>query len=282
VHQHRAFGPERRQRGQAPSGPSDRQMPHGARTWRGDARRRELVVRPEGAVETQQVHTGGERVDGSVHRACRRNIGERSAGARVRKPEAHVERPRGCPRRIARRPARHRNGGALQAEVPPRDVPQGHAVAVRQPARLDARVGGEHAEERPLVAKQGGDAGGRVHRERRRGFAQQNQSDCMVDFGVSEHCGGDRALPQAPGPQRAVGSHLLAQVRRRVEEDPPVAVRTHCHRRLRAADASGPGRKAVAAAAIPLRDAATRRRAEDDYPHNEKGGRVVDPAPLVQ
>src|SRR5256885_3825080 len=61
-----------------------------------------------------------------------------------------------------------------------------------------------------------------------------------------------------------MSGELRAEIRRRVQENPALAVGAHRHGRLRAAPIGVSGFGAVTAAAIPLRDSTTCRRAKDD------------------
>ena len=77
-------------------------------------------------------------------------------------------------------------------------------------------------------------------------------------------------LKITPAGKAAVSAELGPQVRRGVQEDPPLAVRAHGHGRLGTATVVVPGIGAVGAPAVPLRQSAARRRPEDDHAHGRK------------
>src|SRR5439155_1696135 len=85
---------EPRQELQAAVRTADREMAHLARRRRVDtpAGRTELVIRPERAVEEQDIGSADDPPHGVINRSGRRDVGERSPGALVREPQADIER----------------------------------------------------------------------------------------------------------------------------------------------------------------------------------------------
>src|SRR5438445_13822723 len=85
---------EWRQELQAATRAADREVAHLAPGRRGKAGRSERVVRPEGAVEEQEIGSTRQVPNGVIHRPCGRDVGKRSAGLLVREPQTDVERLR--------------------------------------------------------------------------------------------------------------------------------------------------------------------------------------------
>src|SRR2546430_4560410 len=217
------------------------------------------LFRSEGAVKREQIGSTGDSSYGVIDRPGRRDVPERSAGALIREPQTDVERLRRRRARVARRAAGHRRRGAGDAERSAGAISESDGSTLRESPRLDAGVGGEDAVERPLVAEQGGHSPGGVHGKPGGTLAQQQEPERMVDFSVGEDHGADGRTPHATGPELVVGGALHAQVGRGVEKNPTLPVRTHGHRRLHPAASVVAGGETVRAAAIPRRDAATRR-----------------------
>src|SRR6185312_7178561 len=97
----------------------------------------ELVVRPERAVEEQKIRSAGDSPHGVIHRPGRRDVGERSAGALIREPQADVE---GLSRRgagVARRAPGHRRRGAADPEWAASAVGEGDRTALLEGPRVD-------------------------------------------------------------------------------------------------------------------------------------------------
>src|SRR5881392_4255336 len=87
MNEHDASRVELRQELQAATGAADREVAHLARRRRCNAGRSELVVRPEGAVEEQEIGSTSRAPHGITHRPGGRDVGKRAAGLLVREPQ---------------------------------------------------------------------------------------------------------------------------------------------------------------------------------------------------
>src|SRR5438552_3545913 len=113
-------------------------------------------------------------------------------------------------------------------------------------------------------------SGGRVHGELRRRLAQQQQAQGVVELAVRADGGADRRAARAARPELGTRRHLDPEVGRRVQQHPARAVGADGDGRLRATGAAETRLLAVATAAVPLRQPATCRRAEDDDAHSSR------------
>src|SRR6185437_5626373 len=103
---------------------------------------------------------------------------------------------------------------------------------------------------------------------KRRAFAHRKQARDRVDLAVGQDYASDRRMAERPKPRMKLGGRyqLLAEVGGGVDEEPVPTVGAECDRGLRALQlrmvvSRGP---AHLASAIPLRNAAARRGAQDD------------------
>src|SRR5438874_7712395 len=116
MNEHDAFRVELRQELQAATRAADREVAHLARRRRRNAGRSELVVRPEGAVEEQEIGSTGLVPYGVVHRPGGRAGGKRAACLLVVEPQTDVERLRRRRAGVARGAPGDRRGRATDAE----------------------------------------------------------------------------------------------------------------------------------------------------------------------
>src|SRR5581483_8308604 len=127
----------------------------------------------------------------------------------------------------------------------------------------------EDAVERVVGREGPADAVGREDEERL-ALPQREEPERVIELGARERDRGDRRVADAAGMERRAARELRAHVGRRVQEEPADAVGADGRRRLPPGPhppVAPPGGAAVRAPAVPLRQAAARRRAEhaDDH-----------------
>ncbi len=128
----------------------------------------------------------------------------------------------------------------------------------------------QHAEHRVIFAENA--ANGRCGMDAQRlEFAQQKQSEDVVEIGIGERYAGDRRMAQTPPRmQFRRGFDLGEQVRRSAQQEPREAVLGDRNLRLRArlaVECAGSHGAAICAGTVPLRKRASGRGTENLYLH---------------
>ena len=128
----------------------------------------------------------------------------------------------------------------------------------------------QHAEHRVILAENTADRGGGIDAQRLE-FAQQKQSDDVIEIGIGERDAGNGRMAHALARmQFRHGLDLSSQVRRGTQQEPRVSVLRDRNLRLRARLAVECARShgaAIMAGAVPLRKRATGRGTENLYLH---------------
>ena len=242
-------------------------MAHAPAGLGADAGADHVVVLQHRAVEQERVrtrHTGLQLLGhpgaaGDVGEALATGLDHRADGGLGLGPDLH---------RGVLEPERHLAGHGEQ-----RHREAGHRleglVESDRPALHD--VCGHHVED-AIVGDGGQDAGRGVEREGL-ALAQGQQARDVIDVAVGQQHRVDRRVAQTlPRMHLRIGLDLLADVGGGVEQEPAFPVRGDRDARLRAwfdPGITGPGQGTDGAAAVPLGNAAARRRAQDHDMHGE-------------
>jgi hypothetical protein len=249
---------------------ADRQVRHVSCTLRTEAEVDELGLRPKRAVEEHAVGILEHAEDGGVDRTGGRRVGEHPAVAADAQADVFLRSGRRNALEVDRLFARDRYRDQRETARPSIASRQlDLASEIEATPRYLALETLERAVEDVALGQPAPDGVGGEDHERVR-FPKTEEAEAVIEVAVRQHDAGDRRVTPVTRMQRSVALDLCTHFGRGVEEKPGVAVGAHRNALLRARpgrDRARAGSLAVGATAVPLREAATRGRAQNVNAH---------------